>query len=81
MRVTTEATEEVVHLFVDHRVIGHELFKRLKLFGGGEFTVKQQIADFEKVRLAGKLIDWIAAVQQDAFFTIDISDGAVTGRS
>ena len=45
MRIAAEATEEVVHLLMDHRVTGDRVFKVFQLFRGRQVTVEQQEAD------------------------------------
>ncbi|NRP51517.1 hypothetical protein XMM354_003316 [Aliiroseovarius sp. xm-m-354] len=80
MRITTETAEEVHHLFVQHGVVGHQALEFFQRFGAGQLTVEQQITYFEVMRLRRKLLNRIAPVQQNAFVTVDESDGAVAGR-
>ena len=49
MSIAPEAPEEVHHLLVQHRVVGHTGFEIFEHRRCGQFTVKQQIADFEVV--------------------------------
>jgi len=80
VRIAAEPAEEVHHLLVQHRVVGHEAFEFFELRGGGQITIQQQIAHFEIVRFTRKLVDGIAAVQQHAFVAVDIGDRAVARR-
>ena len=80
MRVAAEATEEVVHLLVDHRVTRHQRLELLELRRRGQLAVEQQVAHLEVMRLLGELVDRVAPMQQHARFAIDIGDGAVAGR-
>ena len=41
-----------------------------------QFAVKQQIADRQKVRILGELVDRITAIEQFALVAVDISDRA-----
>ena len=70
----TEALQEAAHLLVDHRVVCHTPVKVSLLCGCGQFAEQQQIAGLEEVAVFGELLDRIAAMQQDAFVAIDISD-------
>src|SRR5699024_3964387 len=45
------------------------------LFLRRQFTVDEEVADFDEVRLLGKLLDRIAAILQDTFVAIDEGDG------
>lgn len=80
VRIAAEPGEETVHLFVHHGVVSHAAFEVFQLCGGRQFTVKQQVADFEEMRLAGQLVDRVAPVQQHARFAVDIGDRAFAGR-
>ena len=79
MRIPPEAPEEVVHLFVDHRVAGDCLLEILELARRRQFPVKQQVADFEEMRLRRQFVDGIAAVEQFALVAVDEGDRAVAG--
>jgi hypothetical protein len=74
MGVAAETAEEVVHLLVHHGVVGHTGLEILRFWARRQFAVKQQVADLEKVAMLGKLVDRIAAIQQDALIAIDVGD-------
>ena len=40
MRVAAESAEKIVHLLVDHGVLGHRGFEQLKLLGGRQLTIE-----------------------------------------
>ena len=71
--IATKAVEEVLQLLMHHGVVLDEADKRLLLGSCRQFAVKQQVAGFQVVRVLGKLFDWVATVQQDAFFTYGVA--------
>ena len=72
--VTAEATQEELHLLVDHGVVGHDVLELGFLCGVGQIALQQQIASFEVVTVGRELFDGIAAVQQLTFVTVDVGD-------
>src|SRR5260221_5649718 len=48
---------------------------------GGQFAVKQQIGGFEVGAFFGELFDGVAAITQDSFVAVDVSDAADAGSS
>jgi hypothetical protein len=80
VRVAPEAAEEVVHLLVQHRVVGDAAFEILQLRGGRQFAVEQQVADLEEMRFLGQLVDRVAAMQKLALVAVDEGDRAFAGR-
>ena len=80
MGVAAESPEQKVHLFVDHRVICHPAFEILKFVRRRQFAVKQKIANLQKMRFLGQLVDRIAAMQQLALFAVDEGDRGIAGR-
>ena len=78
VRIATESTVEILHLFVQHGVAGD---RGLEFFQNGccwQLSVQQQVADLEEVRFSSQLVDGVSTVQQLTFFTVDIGDCAVT---
>ena len=67
-------------LFVHHGVLGDGLYKLLFLFLVGKFPVEQQVAGFQVIGVLRQLLDGIAAVQQNTFAAINVSDLGFTGR-
>ena len=53
-----------------------DLREFLKLCGAGQFSVDEQVGDFDEVRLRRELLDGIAPVAQDALLTIQVGDRA-----
>ena len=80
MGVAAEALEEPAHLLVHHRVMDHAVDEVGLLAGGRQFAVEQEIAGLEKIAVLGEIGDRIAAVEQDAFVAVDISDLGFTAR-
>ncbi len=39
-----------------------------------QLAVGQEVADFQKVRVFGQLIDWVAAIKQHALIAVDVGD-------
>ena len=79
VRVTAEATQEELHLLVDHGVVGHAAGEVGLLGCVGQIAVQQQVAGFQEVAVFGQLLNGVAAVQQLALVTIDVGDGRLGG--
>lgn len=80
MRVAAEATQEKLHLFMNHCVVRDGAVEFLEFIGLWQFAVQQQKAGFEKVAAFGNLFDGIAAIEQHAFVTVNIGDLAFAAR-
>src|ERR1041385_627547 len=80
MRVAAEPGAEFGHLLVDHRVLHDAVVKRAILSAGGKLPVEQQITGLDKVALLGKLIDWVAAIEQDALVAVYEGDLRLAAR-
>ena len=80
VRIAAETVEETVHLLVQHGVAGNRRFKLFELCGTGQLAIQQQKAGLDKAAFIGQLLDGIAAVQQYAFFAINVGDGRFTTR-
>ena len=63
-----------------HGVVSDAADKLLFLFDGREFAIDQQVANFQVVRLLGKLLYGIAAMEQYPRFPIYESDGGFAAR-
>ena len=74
VRVTTEAAEELVKLVVQHGVATDRPIELFEFLGVRQFTVLQQVGDFDEAGVVGQLIDRIAAIQKRAFIAVDIGD-------
>ena len=64
-----------MHLFIDHRVIGHQFGKSDFLARIGQFAMEQQVASFQKVAIGRQLLNGVATVEQLALVAVDVSDG------
>ena len=81
VRITAEAAVEAADLLVQHGVIHHAMLELRALGRIGQVPVQQQVGDFQEVGVLGKLLNWIAAVQQHALVTIDVGNLAfASGR-
>jgi len=78
--VATEAAQEEVQLFVDHRVMGHLRIEIGLLFLVRQFAVQDQVADVHEVAIDGQLFDRVAAVQQLALVAVDVGDARFASR-
>lgn len=79
--IAAEATQEELHLLVDHGVVGHAAGEVFLLRFVGQVSVQQQMAGFEEVAVHGQLLDGVAAVQQLALVAINVGDGRLARRS
>ncbi len=80
MRVAPETGEEPVHLLVRHRVVGDAVLEVEILLLVRQIAVKQNVAGFQEVAVLGKLLDGIAAIEENTPFAIDIGDVGFAGR-
>ncbi len=71
------ALEELLHVFVEHAVVGQPVVELGELVGGRQLAVEQQVADLGKGRMLGDLLDRVTAVAQDALFAVDEGDRAL----
>ena len=68
-----------LHVLVHQLVLREQIGKSPKLGVGWEFLVDDQIGRFKKGRVFGQFLDRNAAVAQNAFFSVNKSDGAFAG--
>ncbi|CAB4564508.1 unannotated protein [freshwater metagenome] len=69
--------ETLAHVFVNERVVGDLVRPIGHLRFGGEFTVEEQIGNFEVGRLFGQLLNGVPAIAEDACATIEFGDGTL----
>ena len=77
--VAAEAHKEPIKLLVEHGVIGDGVFELFEFLSARKFAVQKQVADLQKAGALCKLINRIAAVQQNALIAIDKGDLAFAG--
>ena len=77
--IAAETFEKGTHLVVDHGVTAHGAVKGFFFLLVRQFSVKQQVAGFQEVRLLCELLNRITAVQQHPLATIDVSDFGLAG--
>jgi hypothetical protein len=66
----------VVHVLVDEAVPGQHRPELLALGEARQLAVDEQVRDLDEVRLLRELLDAVAAVAQDALFTVEVRDRA-----
>ncbi len=74
VRVVAEALEEIQHALVEHGVRADRVIELVEFALGRQFTVQQQVADFEEIRVLGQLLDRVTPVHEDAFLAVDKRD-------
>src|SRR5688572_7307256 len=72
MCVTGETIEKVVNLFMHHGVVTDGIDELGFLLRVRKFPVEQQVTALKIVRFFSKLLDWVTAVEQDPFITVDV---------
>src|SRR4029077_19021264 len=77
VRIAREAVEEPLQVLVQQRVPLDQGGELLQLLRRRQFTVDQQIADLDEIRLLGQLLDRVAAVAEDARIAVDVGDCAL----
>jgi len=76
VRITAEAAVEAAQLLMHHGVASDGVGELVELRLAGQFAIQQQVADFHEAGMFCQLADRIAAVQQDAFVTVDVGQRA-----
>ena len=77
MAVAAEAAEEIVHLFMHHRMMRDTMFEIAELFDGRQFAIEKQVADFQIMRFLGQLLDRVAPIPQFALVAVDEGDRGI----
>ena len=80
VRIAPEPAEEILHLFMQHRMHRHAMLEILQLRGSRQVAIQKQVADFQEMRLLCQLVDGKAAVQQHALVAVDEGYRTVAGR-
>jgi hypothetical protein len=80
VRVTREATEEALELFVQQGVAADALVEVFQFGRGGQVAVDQQVGNLEEARVLGQLVNGVPAVAQDAGIAVNLGDGRRGGR-
>src|SRR5712692_325150 len=75
-----EAVQELLDALVDEGVMGDVIGPLVQLRSAGQVAAQDQVGSLQIIALLGQLLDWIAAVAQDADVAIDESDAAVAQR-
>jgi hypothetical protein len=74
VRVVAEALEEIQHALVEHGVRADRVIELVEFTLRRQVTVQQQVTDLEEIRMLGQLLDRVAPVHEDPFFTVDKRD-------
>ncbi|MCY1234612.1 hypothetical protein D9M72_472000 [compost metagenome] len=80
VRVTREAAEEALQLFMQQGVAADPLVKGVQLGGRRQVAVDQQVGNFQEAGVLGQLLDRVPAVPQDSGIAVDVGDGRSGGR-
>ena len=80
MCVTAKATQEKLHLLVDHCVHRNQPAELCLASRIGQLPIQQQVTGFHVVAVGGKLFDRVAAVKQFTFVAINEGDGRLARR-
>src|SRR6266852_1843589 len=75
-----EAVQELLDALVDEGVMGDVVGPLLQLRSAGQLAAQDQVGSLQIIALLGQLLDWIAAVAQDAGVAINESYAAVAQR-
>ncbi len=81
VRIAAETLVELAQLVMQHGVPRDRVGEIVELGLLRQFAVEQQVGDFHERRIFRQLADRIAAVQQDAFFAVDIGQRAFAAGS
>jgi len=73
--IAAETTQEEVHLLIHHGVLGHQVVKCFLFSHIGQFTVQQQVTHIHKIAVLSQLLNGVAAIQQLALVTVNVSNG------
>ena len=79
MRIVVKSIHELLHVLVNHGVVSDQVGPRVQFAWVGQFTVEQQVSDFEKAAFLGELLDWIATIAQNPPVSVEIGDRALAG--
>src|SRR6185295_19290722 len=77
VRARRVALEELLHVLVDQAVLGQSLAELLDLGPVRQVAVDQQVAGLGELRVAGDLLDRVAAIAEDALLAVDEGDLAL----
>ncbi len=73
------AVKKMLHVLVDHAVIGQQPGEILQLLPGRQLAVNQQIAGFHEGGILRQFLDGNAPISQDALFAVQKGDSACSG--
>ena len=79
MRVRCVSLEELLHVFVDQRMIRQLISKLCELLRRRHRSVDEQVAYRGEACIRGELLDRITAVAKDPLLPVDERDRALTG--
>ena len=79
MGVVPETVHELLDVFVYDRVMGNVVRPFREFARGRKDSVHDQVGDFQKGTVYREVLDGIAPVTQNAFFTIDVGYAAPAG--
>ena len=71
MAVTAEPIKEPIHLGVQQSVLGDLAGELAEFALRRQLAIQQEVSDFEEAGLVCQLIDRVAAMEQNAFLSIN----------
>ena len=74
MRRVQEALQELLAVFVKHRVMSDSFRPFFQLSFRGQLAMQNQVRNLKKTALLGQLLDGVAAMAQDALVAVDEGD-------
>ena len=80
MGVAPEPAVKGRELLVHHGVPADRVDELVEFLLVWQLAVEEQVGDFHEARFFGELINRIAAVEQNAFLTVNVRDGAFAAR-
>ena len=78
MRVPPEPLVKLVHLRMEHGVVGDVVLELALLVRVGKVPVEQEVTDLHEVGVRGEIHDRVAAIEQDPGIAVDEGDRRLT---
>ena len=74
--VTRKSVVEQTQVFMKHRVATDGISKIRELSLSWQFTINQEIGDFDEIAILGEFFDRVTTITQNAFFAVKERDSA-----
>jgi hypothetical protein len=76
VRVVLETLHQLLDVLVEHRMEGDLAGPVVELAGRRQLAEEDEVRGLEERAVLGQLLDWVAAVEQDALVAVDVGDAA-----